>query len=597
MHRYGPQLGLNTKDADFTIPNSWLREGNLEVVEITNPTMSSATLDELYNCDMVLFTTDDLTLLAHKRYPHDLKLCPTLKLLRYFAHKPATRVIVNHLTSHVFDNADYLSGLKIAIGTEAFTSLEKQTRRSSTPADRSNASVLVHTSFEKASQASDALRKALSHPIKNEEGAVYGESAAAWSDFTSLYTASGMSIVKSSMEQMPVSRIFESNTGSHTGNGNALALQTVSYLIRQSLDQALYGISAEIDEVRQAQGAARVLKEEVEAVKLKTFYEVFSLAEQDGDSKVHVRAGDRSKSREAVTRDSNRFVETAFADRLPWWRILWKVDDVRAETEAAIDRSFARNTERQLTFETGKLLNVAEKLQKRTTSVFEVLDPSSPRSYRPLDSLERDHGTFRSAFFSPILLNELRKHSVEKVEKVLRRDLLTLPIEKRRRQLLAFGGPVDVLCLRAQRSVLFTLGIIGTTGLATIVGAIGGGPLGASLPIFLSPLAMQASTAAATFAFASLFSVWLLQSRWTRAKKRFWRDWERIADGLDYDLRSNLDHVFEDVVGAQSLKGAAGLETLATKRVSELEQLYVSIEAITSQIKMVTNVKPSLPKP
>jgi hypothetical protein len=516
------------------MPYPWLRDGNLEIVEMINPITNSETLDQLYSCDMILFVTDDMTLTAHHRYPHELKLCPTLQLLRYFAHKPATRVIVNRSAPHVFDNADLLSGLKVAIGAEAFTSLERQMRRSSTPADRSNASVLMHTSFEKAKQAGDALRLALSHPIRKGE---YGQSASAWSDFTSYYTASGVGIVKSSMEHVPVRTIFSNDKHGAVEVGNAAALQTANYLIRQSLDQALYGISSEIDEIRQAQGAATVLKEEVESYKTKTAYKVFSLIEQEGRSKIHERAGDRSKSRGGVVRDSHKFVETAFATRLPWWRILWKVDDVRAETEAAIDRSFAKNTEKQLTFETGKLLNIAERLQKRTRTVFKVLDPTSSTSYRPLDTLERDHGTFRSAFQSPVLLNELRKHSVKRVEERLHPTLLTMPIERRRSQLLAFGGPVDVLCLRAQRCVLFTLAIVGSSGVLSIVGAIGGGPLAVSLPLFLSPLAMQASTAAGTFAFASLLAVWLLQTRWTKAKKRFWRDWERIADGLDSDLR------------------------------------------------------------
>ena len=611
------------------MPHSWLRDANIEIIEIADPTTSSMTLDQLYACDMILFITDDLTLTTHQRYPHDLKVDSTLQLLRYFAHKPATRVLVNHVTSHMFDDADYLSGLKNAIGTEAYSTLERQTLQSSTPADRSNASVLLHASFAMAYRANDALRVALSLPL---DSASDGQGTAAWGDFTSLYTASGMSLVKSSMEQMPVYTAFRGTKEGEQGSKGA-ALQTANYLVRQSLDQALYGISAEIDEVRQAQGAASVLKEEVEAFKIKTFYEIFSLTRHDEHSRMHERAGDRSKSSEGASRDSKGFVERTFASRLPWWRIMWKVDDVRAETEAAVDRSFAKDTERQLTFETGKLLNIAEKLQKRTSSVFKVLNPSSSISYRPLDSLERDHGTFRSAFHSPILLNELRQHSVDNVEKNLRPDLLTLPIEKRRNQLLARGGPVDVLCLRAQRSVLATVAFVGSSGIVTLIGALAGGPLASSLPLFCAPLAMQGSTAVGTFVFASIFSIWLLQSRWSRAKKRFWRDWERIASGLDADLRvseetiaekrplvpfakqtnvfllfplslslslslyhlqSNLDGVFENVVGAQSLKGATGLEMLAMKRLAQLESLYDSIEIVTSEVKRVSTAKSQL---
>lgn len=580
------------------------------MVEILNPTTSSSLLNELYASDMVLFVTDDLTLIAHHRSSHNLKLDPTLQLLRYFAHKPATRVIVNHVTSHTFDEQEFASGLKAAIGTDAYTSLQRRPSRTLAPADGIKEDALLHTSFDMAARANDALRSALSRPATGNVDHSEGQAATDWTAFSALYSASGVVRIKTAMESIPVCAAFSSEE-----RGGA-RLQTTNYLIRQSLDQALFGVSAEVDEVRQAQGAAIVLREEVEASKAKAAAEVFSLARHDYPSRLHERAGDRSQSAEGPARDSKGSVEETFATRLPWWRILWKVDDVRAETEAAVDRSFAKDVEKQLTFETGKLLSAAERLQQRTSSVFKLLNPNSQTSYKPLDSLERDHGTFQSAFHSPILLNELRQHSIVNVEKRLRPDLLTMPIERRRRQLLALGGPVDVLCLRAQRGVLTALGLVGSTGLLTVVGAVAGGPLGASLPSLVAPLAMQVSTAAASFAFASVFSAWLLQSRWTRAKKRFWRDWERIASGLDADLKvrvsvpetthcranhscscsfpqRNLDDVFETVVGAQSIKAASGLEMLAMRRLAQLERLYESIEAATSEVKSVTAKPPS----
>jgi hypothetical protein len=540
LFRYGPRLGSNDALDDFTIPHAWLKNNDIELIEIIDPTMTSETLDELYRSDLILFVTDDLTLAAHKRYHNSLQVDTTLQLVRYFAHKPATRVLVNHAKPPTILEDDLFSnGLKTAIGGDAFSSLQKQL---STSSNAESSNILIHTSLGLASQANDSLRLAITPPRK-ETKAVEGEEIAAWQDFTSLYTASGMINIKSTMERLPLSPVFAIE-GQGAPEVKGAAIQTVSYLIRQALDQALYGITAELEEVRQAQGAATVLREEVQASKVKTLREIFSLRRQDDTSQVHEheRAGDRSKLTEAATRDSKGFVEKAFASRLPWWRILWKVDDVRAETEAAVGRSFSRDVEDQLIFETGKLLHMAERLQHRTTTVFQLLNPSSHSSYRPLDSLERDHGTFQSAFDSPILLNQLRQHSTEHVEKSLRPDLLTSPIERRRRQLLAVGGPVDALSTKAQRSVLTTVAIVGSSGALSIVGALAGGPFGIGLPAFCAPLAMQASTATGFFALATLSSIWLLQTRWTRAKKRFWRQWERIADGLDDDLLVRLFH-------------------------------------------------------
>jgi hypothetical protein len=52
--------------------------------------------------------------------------------------------------------------------------------------------------------------------------------------------------------------------------------------------------------------------------------------------------------------------------------------------------------------------------------------------------------------------------------------------------------------------------------------------------------------------------------------------------------QSNLDDVFHNVIGAQSLKGSAGLERLAAKRIAQLESLHESIGLVTSEIKRVT---------
>lgn len=530
-------LGTTEHEDVFSIPHSWLRTSNIEFVEILDPSTTSTTLDELYASDMILFVTDDLTLVTHHRRPHELALDSTLQLLRYFANKPGTCVLVNHTTTTMFESKEYDRGLENAIGAQAFSKINQNLRSHNTLSHLLPSNPVLHASFDLAVRANDALRQAVTLPDESRTSLI-GEKATAWANFSSLYSASGLGSVKAATENVPIRAAFTmTNDG---GNSEGATLQTTNYLIRQALDQALYGISAELDEVRQAQGAAQVLRDEVEAYEIKTKYHIFSLGREDALSPMHERAGDRSASVDAAAKDFRGYVEAAFAKRLPWWRILWKVDDVRAETEAAVDRSFAKDVERQMTFETGKMLNITERLEQRTSSVFKVLSPNSPTSYRPLDSLERDQGTFRSAFQSPILLNELRRHSRENVESKLKPDLLTRPIEERRNQLLNIGGPVDALCVKAQRGVLTTLSIIGTSGIASIVGALADGPFGAGLPSICSSIAMDSSSAIGLFALSTTFSIWLLQSRWTRAKKRFWRDWERIADGLDADLRVSL---------------------------------------------------------
>lgn len=52
-------------------------------------------------------------------------------------------------------------------------------------------------------------------------------------------------------------------------------------------------------------------------------------------------------------------------------------------------------------------------------------------------------------------------------------------------------------------------------------------------------------------------------------------------------LQNNLDHIFTNIVGAQSIRGAAGLEMLAQKRLAELEGVYKHVEEVSSEIKEI----------
>ena len=66
--------------------------------------------------------------------------------------------------------------------------------------------------------------------------------------------------------------------------------------------------------------------------------------------------GDRSADGKGILTDSHRRLEYVLSKRLPWWKLPWKVDDVRAEVEAAIQNSFAKDAELKLVFEADRLV-------------------------------------------------------------------------------------------------------------------------------------------------------------------------------------------------------------------------------------------------
>lgn len=502
-----------------TLPAAWLRDNNIEFLELLQPADDALSHDKLYECDALFFVTDEVTLAAHSRFGADLRTGNVLRLLRYFAQKPGTRVLINHSGTQLMDPVSLEKGVKDAISDEAFAALSSQQVRSSGP-------VVIHASLELVRRANDALRQALA------EAGPTTLSASAWDHFTTLFSSSGFADVRSAIARK------DTNGETEPESAEADALRTATFVLRRALDQALFCIQADLEHAQHAQGAAEVLRRDVESERTKLFNSIFEPPDNQrlDQAAFHQRTGDRSRSVDAASKDAWGVVESTFSARLPWWKVLWKVDDVRAETEAAIERGFAKDLEQRLMVQTGRLVSVAERLQRRVRGLFHELDDAQARKATG-EGQGQDGAMTRNPFTSPLLLNELRKYPLDAIEAKLQEDLLTQPITKRRAQLLTPGGPMGMLCRRAQRSTLATVGLTGSTGLFSLTGGLAGSPFGAEFPATLQLIAMQPSTAAASFAFVSVASLWVMQSRWTRAKRRFWRDWERITDGLDDDLQ------------------------------------------------------------
>ncbi|PWN38100.1 uncharacterized protein FA14DRAFT_170834 [Meira miltonrushii] len=545
--------------------STWLRERNVEFVELVNPTDIQTNRSMLYECDVLVFVLDEVTLAAHERFGRDLKVDDSLRLLRYFAKKPNTKVIVNHSGQHISNAQTLERGLQAAITEEAFASLGK---------DALQSSAIVHASLPLAQRANESLRQALARSAPGSPD------ASEWDHFTTLFSSSGFAEVRSLMEEQSKTRSEE---------GQAL---TADFALRRALEQAQFSIREYSEQAQQARGAANVIRNETDAALESIMKRIFEDGNKGAftgrDAAMHKRAGDRSTNVDAAARDAWNEVEKALSTRLPWWKVVWKVDDVRAEMEAAIERGYARDLEQRLMVQTGRLISIAERLQRRIRTLFSSLNQSE----RKLNSTEENfidttaqEGQHRNPFASPLLLNELRKYRIEAIEARLQEeDLFTKPIILRRSQLLADGGPVDKLCTKAQSSTMKTVGLTGTTGLVTLAsGLAGSSTLGAGMPLTFQLIALQPSTAFASFAFVSTIGAVFMQSRWSRAKRRFWREWQSISDGLDNDLQSNVAKVFDEIVAAQSRTAADGLERIANEYQDQLDQTQTKVQNLLKQ--------------
>ncbi len=558
-------LLLDASNARSPAAAHWLRTANVEVLEVLDPdTTDGRLLDELYAADQIYFVTDTYTLsrtlpasTAAEEGPASADA--TLSLLAHFAAKPGTRLLVNHTAAskneRAGSNADVAEAsavreaLEHAIGSAALRSLETQctdvaASSTGTPtlADPTS-SLFLRISTAKALQAHSALRAALSGV--NAAGATTRD---AWDAFATGYTGSRIGVLKTLLQSPALSgRVRAALTASPSPSSGAnLAqashLQSALFVLQRAVEELQAQLSQAWDDMREAEGAATVLQREAEEGIAKHLREVLGAREQEQESSAHAvvgldgsavreRAGDRSRDPAAILADSAQRIEMTLSRRLPWWKLPWKVDDVRAEMEAAVGQSFAKDLERNLIFEAGKLRGLTGEVEAWTTKILHGTRSES----------EDDPSTAPSAFLSSSLLrNQIEQQaSTKENSRFLTVDCLAWPISTRREQLFASGGPVDMLAARAQSAAFqaWTL-TLSTTMLSSysayLAPRLFDDAIGTPIPWYALP--MQPSTAWAVTMLALAISALRLQGKWGNAKKRFWRDWSSLTRVLDSEV-------------------------------------------------------------
>ncbi|RPD57636.1 hypothetical protein L226DRAFT_481906 [Lentinus tigrinus ALCF2SS1-7] len=322
----------------------------------------------------------------------------------------------------------------------------------------------------------------------------------------------------------------------HAQTGRALiadALATARVVLRKAELQA--------DAVLTATSA---LRGQMEEAKAKVHLEVFGVEGKDGD-----------EIAKAVAQAKKSVQPTM--DALQWYKLFWRVDDVREVVTAAVDRAWCRDLERKLVFHAGRLAALQTTFTESANSLCRSFPPAS-------------------AYHSPVLQNTLARLAAAPSYPITA-TALTGPLHARQSQL---GFPTERLHASAQRAVVGMSGsVLGGFGIAWAGWAKELQLLGG-----LVDIGMSTETALGVGMLTAAVGMRWAVGRWEKAKRQWWKNWSRIGEGLDRDLKATLAQTMDDHVVVVSEAACSGLEGLVGRRRAEVEQLQDEVQSLETEL-------------
>ncbi|TRM69509.1 hypothetical protein BD626DRAFT_553968 [Schizophyllum amplum] len=244
---------------------------------------------------------------------------------------------------------------------------------------------------------------------------------------------------------------------------------------------------------------------------------------------------------------------TEVLDRLTWWRMVSRVDEVSNVVADAVERLWCTELEQHLVFHTGRLAAVRAELEA------EALGLVSPEG---------------APFASAVLRNDLASLAVTP-STALSPVALTGPVHVRRAQMVHYATPR--LHAAGQRSVLLAVGGAGAGSATAIASWFASLGVAESVLNALVAVGMTPTTATGAGILVALASVRVAMGRWEKAKRRWWGDWKRVSEGLERDLKSTLDTVMRQRISAVPDMACKGVLQLVEQR---REAMAVQDEAL-----------------
>ncbi|WFD00811.1 hypothetical protein MYAM1_003563 [Malassezia yamatoensis] len=587
------QEPLYTSRNTVQMPLPWLQQG-VELVELLDPQQHPLTYQALYSADALFFVLDLEAIADSSTY----ELHHTLALLRYFAAKPNTAIVVNlpwravHTTtpapassalSRAIDMPDYnviLRTLQKTIGSRVLKLLSEQSSL------KGNVGPGVYVvSSDLAAHAKSMLDPSMDH------------SRDAWLEFSHRFREAQFPLLYDAIIQ-------PCDPQDH-----------VTYLTQTAIHTASAAEALEADRIRTAEGYASVLETEAKHALNTLTSRILSKNEPAHDenptpSAEEVRRADASSSIPGYLADSRHQVETTLRERFPWYKLPMRIDELRLTLLYMVGQSFGSEQETRLAYEAGRLREEAQSQYQQTVDVLQELTQYEPKvvnaeekqevgnSPAPMQDPSKEtvgndtitfqaltDGTLASAqppFNSATLRNALTTFGDAHLAPVLTPKCLSEPLQVRRSELLGPQGPITQLTARAQRAVLHSYLFLGSVYFGCIYGTLNDqrimprakplqpieqvssvAELSATewtpwtMPEWVTSLVNSSEhlvlaphTASATALFATALTAWYLQGRWTAAKRKFWRDWDRVVSVVDREEKQEVESVIRSALGA-----------------------------------------------
>ena len=234
----------------------------------------------------------------------------------------------------------------------------------------------------------------------------------------------------------------------------------------------------------------------------------------------------------------------------------------------------------QLVFHSGRLASLQASFTRSADDLARSSPPSAP-------------------YHSPVLLNSLARIA-SSPSYTLAPAALTAPLHARQAQL---GYPTSRLHASAQRTVLGMSGsVLGGLGVAWAGWATELQLLGGMIDV-----GMGTETAVGTGMLGAALGVRWAVGRWERAKGKWWKDWDRVGEGLERDLKvrgrrvrwcegvrvlivlddggqAALTETMDARVVAVAEEACGGLEGMVAQRKLRIEELKDEVKVLRAEL-------------
>ncbi|EPQ57200.1 hypothetical protein GLOTRDRAFT_137587 [Gloeophyllum trabeum ATCC 11539] len=328
-----------------------------------------------------------------------------------------------------------------------------------------------------------------------------------------------------------------------------LRTQTAHTIAQGALQACRTVLWLEEDEIAALEAELGDLREQVAVVKDALPREVLSVTDESGDEVVRALRDAETALREVM-------------GKLTWWRAAWRVDEIGQIVAAALERNWCKRLEDRLIYHAGRLTALQESMKTATDAILAVHEHPSP-------------------FDSPVLRNTLAQISSSPSYHI-DAHVLTAPLTNRLAQIMAY--PTPRLHLSAQRMVVGLSGsVVGGAGLGAAgwVGYVSLGPLG----WMLGTSTLEPATAAGLGLLVAVVGVRWAVGRWEKAKRVWWKDWARVGEGLDRDLRAQLDRTIRVQVVAVPERACDELEAMIGKRKADLTRNLEGLQDLREELQ------------